>query len=152
MAAKAENINGLFTGKAIIDADTNTVKAYSDVPAWKNNNNITQPSQLVTWPKYTLGGKIYHSSVHQAGVMSKTDATEDLGGGSPCESASNKTIQIDGMALADGTEVLLDLVKANYLNSNGIITALNLTGSFVSWGNETACYRQTQMLRITSIA
>lgn len=49
-------------------------------------------------------------------------------------------IQIDGMALADGTEVLLDLVKANYLNSNGIITALNLTGSFVSWGNETACY------------
>lgn len=23
---------------------------------------------------------------------------------------------------------------------NGIITALNLTGSFVSWGNETACY------------
>lgn len=140
MAAKAENINGLFTGKAIIDADTETVKVYSDVPTWKSKNNITQPSQLVTWPKYTLGGKIYHSSVHQAGVMSKTDATEDLGGGSPCESASNKTIQIDGMALADGTEVLLDLVKANYLNSNGIITALNLTGSFVSWGNETACY------------
>ena len=128
------------TGKAIIDADTETVKVYSDVPTWKSKNNITQPSQLVTWPKYTLGGKIYHSSVHQAGVMSKTDATEDLGGGSPCESASNKTIQIDGMALADGTEVLLDLVKANYLNSNGIITALNLTGSFVSWGNETACY------------
>ena len=97
-------------------------------------------SFFVTWPKYTLGGKINHSSVHQAGVMSKTDATEDLGGGSPCESASNKTIQIDGMVLADGTEVLLDLVKANYLNSNGIITALNLTGSFVSWGNETACY------------
>ena len=140
MAAKAENINGLFTGKAIIDADTETVKVYSDVPEWKSKNNITQPSQLVTWPKYTLGGKIYHSSVHQAGIMSKTDATEDLGGGSPCESASNKTIQIDGMALADGTEVLLDLVKANYLNSNGIITALNLTGSFVSWGNETACY------------
>lgn len=140
MAAKAENINGLFTGKAIIDADTETVKVYSDVPEWKSKNNITQPSQLITWPKYTLGGKIYHSSVHQAGIMSKTDATEDLGGGSPCESASNKTIQIDGMALADGTEVLLDLVKANYLNSNGIITALNLTGSFVSWGNETACY------------
>lgn len=62
MAAKAENINGLFTGKAIIDADTETVKVYSDVPEWKSKNNITQPSQLVTWPKYTLGGKIYHSS------------------------------------------------------------------------------------------
>lgn len=56
MAAKAENINGLFTGKAIIDADTNTVKAYSDVPAWKNNNNkyhtavtACYMAQVYTW-------------------------------------------------------------------------------------------------------
>ena len=72
--------------------------------------------------------------------MAKTDATEDLGKGTPCESASNKSMQIDGMVLADGTEVLLDLTKANYLNANGIITAINFIGGFVSWGNETACY------------
>lgn len=72
--------------------------------------------------------------------MAKTDADEDMGKETPCESASNKVLQIDGMVLADGTEVLLDLVKANYLNSQGIITGLNFIGGFVSWGNETACY------------
>lgn len=140
MAAKAENINGLFTGKALIDVDTSVATTYTEAVEWKNKNNITQPSQLLMWPLYTLGGKTYHASVHQAELMAKTDAAEDLGKGTPCESASNKSLQIDGMVLADGTEVLLDLTKANYLNSNGIITALNFIGGFVSWGNETACY------------
>lgn len=140
MAAKAENINGLFTGKALIDVDTTEAKTYTEAVEWKNKNNITQPSQLLMWPKYSLGGKVYHASVHQAGVMAKTDANEDLGGGTPCESASNKTLQIDSMVLEDGTEVLLDITKVNYLNANGIITALNFIGGFVSWGNETACY------------
>lgn len=140
MAAKAENINGLFTGKALIDVDASTATAYTEAVEWKNKNNITQPSQLLMWPMFTLGGKTYHASVHQAGLMAKTDATEDLGRGTPCESASNKSLQIDGMVLPDGTEVLLDLTKANYLNSNGIITAINFIGGFVSWGNEAACY------------
>ncbi|MBQ2744342.1 MAG: phage tail protein [Lachnospiraceae bacterium] len=140
MSAKAENINGLFTGKALVDVDTTEAKTYTEAVEWKNKNNITQPSQLLMWPKYSLGGKVYHASVHQAGVMAKTDANEDLGGGTPCESASNKSLQIDSMVLEDGTEVLLDLTKANYLNANGIITALNFIGGFVSWGNETACY------------
>lgn len=140
MAAKAENINGLFTGKALIDVDTTEATTYTEAVEWKNENNITQPSQLLMWPLYTLGGKVYHASVHQAGLMAKTDAAEDLGKGTPCESASNKSMQIDGMVLADGTEVLLDLTKANYLNANGIITAINFIGGFVSWGNETACF------------
>lgn len=140
MAAKAESINGLFKGKAIIDIDTKTAKTYTEAVEWKTKNNITQPSQLLVWPMLTLGGRTYHYSTQLAGLMARTDATEDLGGGTPCESASNKTLQADGMALADGTEVLLDLVKANYLNSQGIITGLNLIGGFVSWGNETACY------------
>ena len=140
MSAKAENINGLFVGKALIDVDTTVAKDYTEVAEWKNKNNITQPSELLAWPMLTLGGKLYHYSTHLAGSMSATDANEDLGKGTPCESASNKSLQIDGMALADGTEVLLDLTKANYLNSQGIITALNLMGGYVSWGNESACY------------
>lgn len=140
MAAKAENINGLFVGKAIIDIDTTVATTYKEAVAWKNDNNITQPSELVVWPMLTLGGKKYHHSVHLASNISATDANEVLGGGTPCESASNKKLQIDGMTLADGKEVLLDLTKANHLNSNGIITGLNLMGGYVSWGNETACY------------
>lgn len=140
MAAKAENINGLFKGKAIVDVDTTVATTYQEAVEWKNKNNITQPAELLGWPMLTLGGKKYHHSTHLAGRISATDSAEDLGGGSPCESASNKLLQIDGMVLADGTEVVLDLTKANYLNANGIITGINLMGGYVSWGNETACY------------
>lgn len=140
MAAKAESINGLFKGVAIIDIDTTEATTYTEAVEWKNKHNIVQPSELLVWPMLTLGGRVFHYSTQLAGLMAKTDADEDLGKETPCESASNKTLQIDGMVLADGTEVLLDLVKANYLNSQGIITGLNFIGGFVSWGNETACY------------
>lgn len=140
MAAKAESINGLFKGVAIIDVDTTEATTYTEAVEWKTKKNIVQPSELLVWPMLTLGGRVFHYSTQLAGLMAKTDADEDLGKETPCESASNKTLQIDGMALADGTEVLLDLTKANYLNSQGIITGLNFIGGFVSWGNETACY------------
>ena len=76
-------------------------------------------------------------SVQMAGLMATVDTDN---GGCPAESPSNKTLKIDSAVLADGTEVLLDLTQANYLNSNGVITALNFIGGFVLWGNETACY------------
>ena len=69
--------------------------------------------------------------------MGKTDSDN---GGCPAESPSNKSLQIDRAMLADGTTVLLDLAQANYLNSNGIVTALNFIGSYVLWGDETACF------------
>ncbi len=140
MAAKAESINGLFKGVAIIDVDTTEATTYTEAVEWKNKKNIVQPSELLVWPMLTLGGRVFHYSTQLAGLMAKTDADEDMGKETPCESASNKVLQIDGMVLADGTEVLLDLTKANYLNSQGIITGLNFIGGFVSWGNETACY------------
>ncbi len=140
MAAKVESVNGLFKGKAIIDVDTSEARTYTEAVEWKNKKNISQPSELLVWPMLTLGGRTFHYSTQLAGLMAKTDADEDMGGGTPCESASNKTLQTDGLVLEDGTEVLLDLVKANYLNSQGIITGLNFIGGFVSWGNETACY------------
>lgn len=140
MSAKAENINGIFVGKALIDVDTNEVKYYSDAVAWKKSNNINSPTQILCYPMVKLGSKIYHFSTQAAGLMSKTDNDESLGDGTPCESPSNKLMQIDSAVLKDGTEVLLDLQQVNYLNDNGIITALNFIGGFVLWGNETACF------------
>ena len=71
---------------------------------------------------FGLGDRAFHASVHAAGLMGKTDSDN---GGCPAESPSNKSLQIDRAMLADGTTVLLDLAQANYLNSNGIVTALN---------------------------
>ncbi len=137
MATKAENINGIFEGKALIDADCSTVTVYSDLTEWKNNNNLFSKTQIVLWPMLKLADRKFHFSVQAAGLMAKVDSDND---GCPAESPSNKGLQMDSMVLADGTEVVLDLVQANYLNSVGVCTALNFIGGFKMWGNYTACY------------
>ena len=117
MTAKADAINTVFTGaKALIDADTNTVRHYADVPAWKKAQNMNSKAEILCWPMFGLGDRAFHASVHAAGLMGKTDSDN---GGCPAESPSNKSLQIDRAMLADGTTVLLDLAQANYLNSNG---------------------------------
>lgn len=140
MATKCENINGIFKAKAIIDVDTKIVTEYTEVPKWKNDNNITQKTQILVYPMCALGGKKYHYSVHLAASMTLTDMKEEFGNGSPCESASNKKLKIDSFVSVDGKEILLDLTEANYLNSQGIVTGINMMGGYVSWGNTSACY------------
>lgn len=88
-------------------------------------------------PMIKLGDRQFHLSVQTASLMAMVDADND---GCPCESPSNKKLQMDSMVLADGTEVVMDLTQANYLNATGIVTALNFIGGFVLWGNHTACY------------
>ena len=137
MSAKAASINGVFEGKALIDVDTAAVKHYADVPAWKKAQNINSKNEILFWPMVKLGDYTFHLSVQAAGRMAATDTDN---GGCPAESPSNKLLQIDSAVLSDGTVVLLDLNNANYLNSNGVVTALNWIGGYVLWGNETACY------------
>lgn len=142
MSAKAENINGLFEADVILDMDTTEagVTYYSDAIAWKKKKNFSKPNELVCFPKLALGDRHFNFSTQLAGLIAKVDNTETWGGGTPCESASNKSLQADRMILADGTEVALDLQQANYLNDNGIITGLNFYNGFVSWGDWTACF------------
>lgn len=137
MSAKSGNINGVFEGKALVDADAETVRHYTDVPAWKKKANLFSKQQVVCWPMVKLGDRKFHLSVQMAGLMAKVDTDN---GGCPAESPSNKLLQIDSAVLADGTEINLDPVQANYLNSNGVVTALNFIGGYVLWGNETACF------------
>lgn len=143
MSAKCENINGLFEAVAILDIDTskeNGVTYYSDAPEWKKKKNFTKTNQLVCYPKLRLGDRIFNYSTQLAGLIARTDNTMEFGDGTPCESSSNKSLQADSTCLADGTEITLDLIKANYLNENGIITGLNFYNGFVAWGNTTACF------------
>lgn len=142
MAAKAENINGVFDANAIIDVDTTASGAtyYANVPEWKKKKNLTKPNELVCFPKLKLGDRIFNHSTQLAALISAVDTDEDYGDGSPCESASNKPLQADSAVLASGEEVLLDLQQANYLNDNGVITVINFYNGFVSWGNYTAAF------------
>lgn len=141
MAAKAgAGINGLFTAKACIDIDCGPsgARAYDEVLAQKNKNNLVDADQIACWPMVKLGDRKFHMSTQIAGLMAQVDTGNN---GVPYESPSNKNYQMDGLCLEDGTEVLMTFEQANNLNSNGIVTALNFMSSgWVCWGNCTACY------------
>lgn len=137
MATKVNRINGVFRGVTFVDLDTISVKKYSDVPAWKNKHNYTSEDQYVLWPRCYVGDKVFHMSSHAIGVNGVVLANND---DIPYESPSNKSIKIEGTCLYDGTEVVLNLTTANYLNGNGVATAINHIGGWKLWGDEMACY------------
>lgn len=137
MLAKAGNINQHFRATALVDIPTGTVDKYSDAPAWKNDNNIVDPRQIVCWPKVSLGGTQYHLSTQLAGLICRTDADNaDI----PYTSPSNKNLQANSAVLDDGSEVWLAPDSAAFLNGQGIVTALNFIGGWKAWGNRTGAY------------
>lgn len=137
MKAKAGNINEHFKAMCIVDVPTDEVTKYSDVSSWKNSNNYVGENEIVCWPMVKNGNVMYHMSVHMMGVISSVDASND---DIPYESPSNKTMNIQGTCLADGSEVILGPENANYLNGQGVVTALNFIGGWKAWGNRTGCY------------
>ncbi len=137
MKAKALAINGLFRCIVLTDVDTDEVRKYADVNAWKNSNNYTGVNQVVCWPMVQMGDYIFHFSSQLLGVIGKTDAAnQDV----PYQSPSNISMQATGMCLKDGTEIFLGLEQANLLNSQGIVTGLNFVGGWKTWGNYTGAY------------
>ena len=138
MAAKCASINNLFKSVCLVDVPTDTVKDYSGVPSWKSLNNITDPLQTACWPMLAIDGVLYHMSTQLAGLMGLVDSDN---GDVPYASPSNKNLQMTSTVLADGTEVWLDQgTNANYLNGQGVVTAINWTNGWVCWGNRTAAY------------
>lgn len=141
MATKAGAINGLFGGKAVIDADSSAggVTEYSQLSDYKNKNNIVDGNQILCWPIGKLGDYRFHMSTQLCGLMAAVDAGNR---GVPYESPSNKQLKIDGLCLEDGTEVNLTWDQVNLIaGSWGVVTAVNfLDSGWVAKGNYTACY------------
>lgn len=137
MVAKASNINGLFKAIAVTDVDSSAAKQYSEVPAWKNENNYTSAFQAVCWPKVKMGNEEFYLSTQFAGVTCRTDASHD---DIPYVSPSNKNLQANGAVVESGDEVSLSPDQAAYLNGEGIVTALNFIGGWRLWGNRTGAY------------
>ena len=137
MAAKTTNINGLFQCMALVDVSVDEVPLYTDVPGYKNANNLTDERIVVCWPRIALGERVYHLSTHFAGGISYTD---EAAGGTPEVSPSNKQIQITRAVGKDGEELWLGLDQNNFLNGEGIVTVSNFDGGWRFWGNRTGCY------------
>lgn len=136
MATKCKNINGVFHAVAIADIQDDTLKVYNKVPEYKNSKSIIDADLITCFPRVTNAGSEQWLSTHLAGVIATTDSNN---GGTPHVSPSNQSIKIDGL-INNGEVVKLGLDEANYLNENGIVTALNFIGGFKIWGNRTSAY------------
>ncbi|MBQ7478242.1 MAG: phage tail sheath family protein [Selenomonadaceae bacterium] len=137
MKAKATNINTVFRALAIADIDTEEVGSYTEAPEYKNKNNLIDTALVVTYPKVSLGGTQYHLSTQLAAAMNRTDYDH---GDIPYKSPSNESLQCDSSVRKDGTEMFLTPPQANYLNGQGIVTAINWIGGWRVWGNRTSDY------------
>lgn len=144
MASKAWSINGLFKAVAIVDIPVTGEGApdqYSEVPAYKETQNLTDDLQHAVWPMLKLGDTEFRYSSQFAALVQWT--THHKGKDIPYVSPSNQNIKCDALisgAKGSREEVMLSLTKANYLNENGITTALNWIGGWRAWGNRNACY------------
>lgn len=137
MSSKAGNINGFFKCISLVDIPVSEAGKYSDVVEWKNSNNYIYENQIALWPKVRLGDDIYHMSTQVAGLICKTDSQN---GGVPYVSPSNHSLQMNGLVGNNNDEVVIGIDQANYLNGQGVVTAINFSGGWKLWGNRTACY------------
>ena len=110
LAAKCEEINGVFTCECILDIDTAEATKYTDCNDWKNKNGYTNKHAALLWPQVKVGTKQYAYSAIFGALTAYTDASND---DVPNLSPSNKLIGITGLCLEDGTEVTLDQPQAN---------------------------------------
>lgn len=141
LAAKCKGINGAFRCECVVDLDTTTTKKYTDVAKAKTDAGYDVFEQMIcVWPKVKYSGKIFDYSAIYTAMCLYTDANNDS---VPNLSPSNKLLGVSATVLADGTEVVLDRVKANTLNAVGVVTAIN-AGGFKAWGNNTAAYPGTK--------
>ena len=136
MQEKCTEINGVFRCECVLDLDTATTGKYSECGTVKKQNGYTDPHAIVLWPELLTGGKHMAFSAAYGAMASYYTATN---GDVPYLYPSNRLLNVEGAALADGTEITLDQTQAAYLNGDGVVTAIN-DGGWRSWGNNTGCY------------
>lgn len=142
LTVKSQLIYSLFSCKVISDIDSSSSGAdtLDKVKEWKNKNGYSNRRTFATWPKVNVDGHHYYFSAQLAACLQRITADNN---GVPSESCDNKALKISGLVLEDGTEITFDMDEANdYINANGVITAINIDG-FLVWGNNTSVYPQS---------
>ncbi len=139
LAAKTEEINGYFRCEGFIDIDSTAdgCTAYDKVKQQKEAQGCTNKHIMALWPCVAVGSSWFWYSAIMGALTAYVDANND---DVPSLSPSNKLIGVTGTVLADGeTEVVLDQLQGNAVNSFGVTTAINVNG-WRTWGNRSACY------------
>ncbi|MCH5315724.1 MAG: hypothetical protein J1E81_07410 [Eubacterium sp.] len=140
----ARSINGRFIAQdyadiPLVDDANNSIDTIAKAEAWAIANGYDSEFSKNFWPMAVKGDEKYHISTLFAVRQMLVDAEND---GIPYETASNKTIGIDGLYFgASAINSGLDLEDANELNSKGITTAVYYGGNWRLWGGHTAAYK-----------
>lgn len=145
LAMKAQLIYSIFSCKVISDIDSSPDGADSimKVKEWKDKNGYSDRRVFAVWPKIEVDNYQYYFSTQLAALLQKLAADNN---GVPSISCDNKLLRISGIVLEDGREISFDIGEANdYLNANGVITAVNIDG-FRTWGSNTSVYPQSTEL------
>lgn len=140
------NISGYFRATGIFDVP-DTITHYSDVPAWLNTNNLINENLFCMYGNGLYDDVEEPGSIHLAGAIGQRDAeNSDI----PYWSPSNQSLLVEGMTHA-GSELFLSPSEAAYLNSQGIVTGLNMIGGLVAWGDQTTAYPSNSDVKDASI-
>lgn len=138
LKAASQKINGHWyawvNSDLVSDSNANTI---AKAQTWKATNGYIGASEAPCWPMAKNGSRLFHLSTLATVVMQQIDNEHD---GVPFETPSNKQIDITGICLADGANLVFDQVQANELNSKGIRTATYWGGQWVIWGPHTGAY------------
>jgi len=134
IGAKSTGISGHFDCGGIADVPAGV--KLSEVPAWVQDNNLTDKNLLISFGNALFNDEEEFGSIHWAGLTAQRDVANE---GIPYWSPSNQRMLANGM-VHGGQELMLDPQQAAYLNGNGIITGLSWIGGMVGWGDRTAAY------------
>ncbi|MDR3089851.1 MAG: hypothetical protein LBU39_08545 [Desulfobulbaceae bacterium] len=133
MQAKADEINTMFKALTVVDLP---VDYYTEAPGWKNANNYAYANMICCCGAVLNGDERQFLSTHLAALAMEVDEDND---DIPFVSPSNHSLRITGFTIG-GQVVNLGIEQANYLNGEGIVTAINFDGGWKLWGNRTAVY------------
>lgn len=138
LKAAAQKINGHWyawvNSNLAVSLSADTIE---EAKAWKAANNYVGAGEAPCWPMAKKGTKKFHLSTLTTVTMQRVDYIND---NVPYETPSNKPVDITGLCLDSGAEIIFDQVSANDLNSKGIRTATFWGGKWVLWGPHTGEY------------
>ena len=146
IGAACKDICGHFRAAGIYEVPAEVTR-YTDVPAWINDNNLTDPDLLCMFGHCRYGDALESGSIHLAGAIGARDASTE---GIPYWSPSNSKLQCEGLVHA-GKPLHLGADKAADLNGQGIVTGLNMIGGLKVWGDQTTAYPGVSDVKDSSI-
>lgn len=126
----SKNIGGQWDSIIYTDLDP-SVSSYNQALEKKTDEGLSSIDEKLCWPMGKMQGKNVFMSIL---AIVRTQQTDVKNGGVPCETPSNKAIDITGLVTDSGEPVKLTIEIANKLNSKGITTALFYGGKWVLWG------------------